>query len=264
MTVEAYGQFAYCYDRLMADHPYDEWMRFVTWCWDAYGKPETVVDLGCGTGTLTLMLAETGCRVTGIDVSDDMLAVAQEKRAGTIGNELGGMIGGVNWLQQDMRAWELPEPVDCVVSFCDCLNYLLEEEDITRVFSRTIHGLKQGGLFLFDVHTPRQLQAYAANQPFLLDEDDIAYIWTCDYDEDRLQIEHELTIFAAERSARTERAQLFRRFEETHIQRAYPLDWLKHELERAGFCRIGCFADFTREPADEQRAGRAFFAAHKP
>jgi hypothetical protein len=161
-----------------------------------------------------------------------------------------------------MREWELPAPVDCVVSFCDCLNYLLEEEDIARIFSRTFHGLKQGGMFLFDVHTPKQLQAYAANQPFLLDEDDIAYIWTCDYNEKRLQIEHELTIFAAERFGPTDGAPLFRRFEETHVQRAYPLDWLKRELAQAGFGRIGCFADFTREPADEQ-AGRAFFAAHK-
>ncbi|MCC2686883.1 MAG: methyltransferase type 12, partial [Paenibacillaceae bacterium] len=303
MTGEAYGQFAYYYDRLMADHPYDEWIRYVKWCWDAYGKPETVVDLGCGTGTLALMLAKRGCRVMGIDASEDMLAIAQSKQDRSVGRDrtevdksegagggedgkfggadgdrgdrafkgdsldgldgsLSDMYGSVQWLQQDMREWELPEPVDCVVSFCDCLNYLLEEEDVVSMFARTFQGLKPGGLFLFDVHTPFQLEAYSANEPFVLDEDDIAYIWTCDYDPDRRQIEHELTIFVQEQLGRTGGAPLFRRIEETHVQRAYPLDWLKQELARAGFGGIGCFADFTREPVDE-RAGRAFFAARK-
>lgn len=253
----AYREFAAIYDRLMNDMPYDEWVRFAERAWAEYGiHPRKVVDLGCGTGNIAIPLAVRGYELTGIDLSDEMLAVAQQKYERTRSGALSSAAGRISWLQLDMREWELDEAADAVVSFCDCLNYITEPEGVIAAFRRTYAGLSPGGIFAFDVHMPQQLEAYAASQPFVLDEDDVAYIWTCEYDEDRREIEHSITFFAMEPSG------LFRRFEETHVQRAYPLDWLERELAAAGFTDIRITADFTsKSPGSD--AERAFFTARK-
>ncbi|MDR6880038.1 methyltransferase domain-containing protein [Bacillus sp. 3255] len=251
----SYEQFAYTYDRLMDTMPYKDWLRFVLESFERFGvKPVSIVDLGCGTGNLTIPLAAEGYQMTGIDLSEDMLAVAEQK-AGESAQPRGGAI---RWLQQDLREWELGEPVDAAISFCDSLNYLLEEEDIADAFRQTYAGLKPGGLFLFDVHTPQQLFTYAETQPFYLNEDDVAYIWTSELDEERVQIQHELTIFVKESGNRA----LFRRIDESHEQRAYDLDWLEQMLRAAGFREVRIAADFTWEQPTELTE-RAFFIAKK-
>lgn len=254
----AYRQFAYHYDRLMADMPYSEWLDFAAHCWSLYGDgtPRTVADLGCGTGSIAIPLAAKGMKVYGIDYAEDMLAVAREKSGSAAGGSAFASGGSTIWLQQDIREWELAEPVDTAISFCDCFNYLLEEEDVAAAFRQTCRGLRPGGLFLFDMHTQRQLRSYWESQPFLLNEDDIAYIWTCGFDERRCEIEHAITFFVRETGER------FLRFAEVHTQRAYPLEWVERELRRAGFAEVRRFADFTFEEPDE-RTNRVFFAAKK-
>lgn len=251
----AYGQFASHYDRLMEDMPYDRWLRFAQQCWERYGQPRRIVDLGCGTGSVSLPLAQAGGRVTGIDLSDSMLAVAhskQQQAAAAIAAAGGSLV----WLQQDMREWAIDQPADAVVSFCDCVNYLLEEEDVRLMLRCTAEGLRAGGLFVFDAHAPGQLEAYAQEQPFHLNDDDIAYIWTCEYDGERRQIEHELTIFVQQEGP------LFRRYTESHLQRAYPADWISSELRSCGFDVLDCCADFTWDaPGGDSQ--RLFFVARK-
>lgn len=151
----SYRKFAYVYDELMQDMPYPDWLRFARQAWDQYGMPHTVAELGCGTGSITIPLVNSGFEVAGIDLSSDMLAVARRKMETTPQGQRLFREGSVRWIQQDMREWILPEPVDSVISFCDCLNYLLEEEDIISTFRRTHAGLKPGGTFLFDVHHPQ-------------------------------------------------------------------------------------------------------------
>lgn len=255
-TIAAYEQFAYSYDRLMEDMPYPAWINFARQAWESLGQePKTIVDLGCGTGNIAIPLAQQGMRVTGIDLSSDMLAVASDKTDRMLERSAFARGGSVTWLQQDIREWELAAPVDAVFSFCDCMNYLTEEEDITAAIRRTYDGLKPGGSFLFDVHTPSHLKAYAEMQPFIFNERDLAYIWTCELDEERCEIEHDLTIFSKE-------GNLYRRTDELHVQRAYPLDWLRDELLRCGFERVGMYADFTMKPPGPDTA-RAFFVAVK-
>ncbi|MEX1031130.1 MAG: class I SAM-dependent methyltransferase [Paenibacillaceae bacterium] len=245
----------------MSDMPYPSWLSFLRQCWDQYNvSPHTLVDLGCGTGSLSLPLAQSGMQVTGIDISADMLAVAHNKSEELRKLSQFAKGGSIQWIEQDMREWELPNRVDCVISFCDCLNYLTEEDDVLLAIKKTFAGLTPGGLFIFDVHAPQQLVGYAESQPFIMDEPDIAYIWTCEYDEARMEIEHHLSIFDRQTMKGTE---LYRKIEETHIERAYPREWIEQQLTMSGFEVLSVSADFTFDPPVEQ-SERLFFVARRP
>ncbi|SFE21579.1 Methyltransferase domain-containing protein [Paenibacillus algorifonticola] len=254
--MESYGEFAAVYDELMSDMPYEDWLWFTEQCWERYGKPGVIADLGCGTGSIAIPLALTGMQVYGIDLSEDMLTVARSKWDEALSAAHGVRTGSAIWLQQDMRELELGAPVDAVISFCDCVNYLTEEADVIAAFEAVYAALRPGGVFLFDVHPKAQLIRYAEEQPFVLDEDKAAYIWTCELDEERCEIEHHLTIFAHESGER------FHRFEEMHVQRAYEADWMAEQLQAAGFSKVERFADFKLEPQNES-SERLFFAAVK-
>lgn len=247
----SYGQFAYYYDQLMEDMPYPQWLQFLEQCWARHRKPSSVVELGCGTGNLSIPLAQQGYDVTGIDLSPHMLAIAQHKQ-----EELG--VDRLQWFEQNMTTWSIPNQADAVISCCDSINYLLEKAQLEETFQTTYNGLVDGGTFVFDVHTKYTFDEYAAQQPFTLNEEHIAYIWHCYLNEDDYEIEHELTIFAEEQS----RQGSFHRVDEVHVQRAYELDWIVDALNRAGFKHVERYADFTMEqPTDTTR--RAFFVAVK-
>jgi ubiquinone/menaquinone biosynthesis C-methylase UbiE len=252
----AYEQFAYVYDRLMQDMPYDQWLTFTKKTWEEYQLvPKHVVDLGCGTGTIAIALAGEGYVVTGIDLAENMLTVAQHKQE-SLRSQMPAT--AIEWVQQDMREWQLWQPVDAVISLCDCLNYLLDEADIIHTFRQTYANLRSGGVFLFDVHTPAELFNYAEHQPYILNDDDIAYIWTNELDEQKMQIEHDLTIFVQQ----AENHHTFTRIDEKHIQRAYSLEWLEQSLRDIGFVNVRVGTDFIWDEVSPQ-ANRAFFACQK-
>lgn len=255
----SYQKFAYVYDELMEDMPYPDWIRFARTAWERHGMPHTVVELGCGTGSITIPLVNSGFEVTALDLSADMLAVARRKMEATPQGHRLFRDGSVRWVQQDMREWEVPEQVDSVISFCDCLNYLLEPEDIIRTFERTYNGLKPGGSFVFDVHHPNTLRRYDEDQPFVWDDRSVSYIWTCELDTRRNEIEHHLSIFAREKGIGND---VYRRFEEVHVQRAYDPEWMKIQLIKCGFRSIEIYADFEWVETTEG-AARLFFVAIK-
>lgn len=251
--MEAYGRFALVYDRLMADMPYEAWAVFAEAAWKHYGlSPKLVADLGCGTGSVALPLAERGYEVIGIDLSETMLSIARDKEA-----EAGRLRGSVQWVCQDMSSWQAPVKVDAAISFCDSINYLLEPEAVRSFIQATYDQLQPEGLFLFDMHHVRQFERYAEEQPFTLDEGDIAYIWYSEFDEDISQIEHQLTIFVED-----EASGQYDRIDESHIQRAYDPEWIVQELKHAGFNQVDVYGEFKLEPADES-TGRLFIAAQK-
>ncbi|MFD2671604.1 class I SAM-dependent DNA methyltransferase [Marinicrinis sediminis] len=246
----AYQHFAHVYDRLMQHMPYDEWLEFFDLCWQMEGRrPDRVVDLGCGTGSLAIPLAQSGLQVVGIDYAPDMLAIAQ-KRADAL------TTSPIQWQQQDAREWSWAEKVDCVISFCDVMNYMQTEEDLLAAFARTCEALNEGGLFLFDMLTAYQYEQYQREQPFALNEPDIAYIWQCDWDERTSTIEHELVVFASESDNR------FTRFTEYHHQRAYEEARVRQLLHQSGFTKIDTYGDFSWEAPDRE-TGRIFFLARK-
>lgn len=248
---EAYRQFASCYDQLMEDMPYPKWLQFIENRWQQI-EPKVIVDLGCGTGNLTIPLAQKGYHMTGIDRSASMLSIAQQKMEQRLQNKESLKI---QWIEQDMMLWQLPDSVDAVISCCDSINYLLEKEQVLQTFQRTYDGLREDGIFIFDVHTELQLREYANEQPFVWDEDELAYIWHCSLDESRCEMVHDLTIFV-------QQGKWYQKIEEVHIQRAYPLEWLSVSLSETGFRKVDLYADFTYEPVSK-RTKRAFFVAYK-
>ena len=138
--MEAYTDFADVYDTFMDETPYEEWCRFLVQTMEEYEVPKgLVLDLGCGTGTLTEMLSKEGYDMIGVDNSEQMLAIAMEKREASGENIL--------YLLQDMREFELYGTVEAVISVCDSLNYLLEEEDLVQTFKLVNNYLDPKGIF---------------------------------------------------------------------------------------------------------------------
>lgn len=250
--------FAEVYDRLMEDMPHDDWQRFIREAWQRYDlQPRTVVDLGCGTGRHTVLFAQDGLEMVGIDLSEYMLTIAQQQSE-QFRSAIQASGGSVSWIQQDMRDWDIGRDADSVISLCDGINYLLSEDDVRSVFARTCDGLRDGGLFVFDVLTRYQFEQYVAGQPYTYDDEDIAYIWYSDWDDERRMITHELTMFVQQDAE----ADFFIRFQETHQQRAYDREQLSLWLKEAGFRHVECFADFSWRDVTDQTS-RMFVCAIK-
>ena len=179
-----------------------------------------VVDLGCGTGTLTEMLYEKGYDMIGIDNSDAMLSVAMEKREKTGSETL--------YLLQDMRELELFSTVGTVISVCDSVNYILEEEELLEVFSRVNNYLYPGGIFIFDFNTDYKYREVIGDTVIAENRDKCSFIWENYYDEEENINEYDVTIFVEEEGG------LFRRFTETHLQKGYTVAIIVSLLEKAG------------------------------
>lgn len=182
---------------------------------------DTVLDLGCGTGTLTELLACAGFDMIGVDNSEEMLGIALRKR-----EESGS---DILYLCQDMREFELYGTVGAVCSVCDSLNYILEDEDMVKVFSLVDNYLYPGGIFVFDFNTVYKYEQVIGDATIAENRDDCSFIWENFYDAKSRINEYDLTIFVREDSGG-----LFRRFAETHYQRGYTLEEMKSFLDKAG------------------------------
>ena len=241
--MEAYTDFASVYDIFMDDTPYEEWASYIMDLLEEYGVAEgdlpeaesarqkalavernVVVDLGCGTGTLTELLADRGCDMIGIDASQEMLNIALEKRERS-GKE-------ILYLCQDMRELELYGTAGAVISVCDSLNYLLEEEEMLRVFRLVNNYLYPGGVFLFDFNTVYKYETVIGDSVIAENREDCSFIWENYYDAEGQINEYDLTIFA--RTENQDGEDIFRRFTETHYQRGYTLEVMRGMVEKAG------------------------------
>ena len=145
--MEAYSDFARVYDIFMDNVEYEKWAEYLIGSLKEYGIEDGIVlELGCGTGVMTELLAESGYDMIGVDNSEEMLGEAMEKRAES-GHE-------ILYLEQDMREFELYGTVRAIVSVCDCMNYITEEEDLLTVFKLVNNYLDPDGIFIFDMNTP--------------------------------------------------------------------------------------------------------------
>lgn len=218
--MEAYTDFAYVYDTLMDNTPYEQWCERIMDILRRHGiDKELVLDLGCGTGTLTELLAKKGYDMIGVDYSQEMLARAMEKR------EESGL--QILYLLQDMREFELYGTVKAVVSVCDSLNYLLEEEEVIETFRLVNNYLDPKGLFIFDFNTVYKYKEVIGDTTIAENREDCSFIWENYYHEEDEINEYEVTFFVKE-------GDLYRRFEETHYQRGYTPGQMKNFLTKAG------------------------------
>ena len=234
-----YHSFAQCYDLFMADTPYDEWVDFIEFMFKKYGKnPSLVLELACGTGSVTTRLAKRGYEMIGLDNSAEMLAVAAEK------------CKGVLYLCQDMREFELYGTVDCVLCMCDGLNYILDKKDLLKVFKLVKNYLNPGGLFIFDLNTQYKYEHLLDEGTFAQVECNAAYIWENYYDKKRRLNEYAVTFFVEDAADG-----LYKRFEETHSQRAHLEDEIRETAAGAGFNVLNIY-DLDRPSVLEPPSGK--------
>ncbi|MFD2169196.1 class I SAM-dependent DNA methyltransferase [Tumebacillus lipolyticus] len=245
----SYGEFALFYDQLMADAPYQSWMVFLEEALTRNGlSPRHIADLGCGTGTISLMLHERGYKVTGVDLSEDMLAQAEAK--------LQAHSPRLRFLCQDVRELILPEKCDVAIAFCDGLNYILDEDSLGQAFARVKSQLRPGGMFLFDMHTIYKLREKLGQNVFYEVGEEVTYLWQSRYEQETATVEYDITFFAIE----DEEEQLYRRFHERHVQRAYERSTVEQLLTDAGFQTVQVYADFGWDVPTESTE-RYFFLA---
>ena len=247
---ESYGSFAGVYDLFMDNIDYPAWCTYLTGILKEYGIEDGLIaELGCGTGSMTELLAAEGYDMIGIDNSPDMLEVAMEKRVES------GL--DILYLMQDMREFELYGTVRAVVSICDCMNYLLEEEDLLEVFRLANNYLDPGGIFVFDMNTPYKYREVIGNTTIAENREEGSFIWENYYDEESMINEYDLTLFVKEPSG------LYRKEEENHFQRAYSLETIRELVKKSGLKLLHIYDAFTHEPARKD-SERVYVICQRP
>ena len=261
-----YDEFAYVYDELMDNVPYKRWADMLHSLIMKYGisrpcnsggsrdkelcteqeklrsERDLVLDLACGTGTLTELMYQKGYDMIGVDISGDMLNAAMEKRDKSGSDIL--------YLNQDMRQLDLFSTVGTIYCLCDSINYLLSDEDIEKVFSLCENFLYPGGLFIFDFNTVHKYEDVIGDSTIAENREDVSFIWENYYYPEEHINEYDLTIFMESRKMKG----CYRKVTETHLQKGYTLDEIVRFLEAAGFEMITAF----ELSEDEERPEDAF------
>ena len=240
--MKAYEALAKVYDRLNGDVDYGRFADFYETVFKREGiAPQLVLDLGCGTGTLTLELARRGYDMIGVDGSAEMLSRAYQRKY-----EVGA--SNVLFLQQDMREFELYGTVGAVVSSLDCVNYLTGEGDIDRCFSLVHNYLDPDGVFIFDVNSPYKFKHVYGDNAYILedeDEDGACYCgWQNEFDEASGLCRFYLSVFAEGEDGR------YRRYDEEQTERCYSEATLRAALEKAGFVDVRFYGADMEAPGE--------------
>ncbi len=243
--MEAYTGFARVYDIFMDNVPYEEWGTYLDSLLKEYGaEGGLVLDLGCGTGSMTEILAEYGYDMIGVDNSEEMLEIALDKKIRS-GHD-------ILYLLQDMREFELYGTVRAVVSVCDSVNYITEPEELLTVFRLVNNYLDPGGVFIFDFNTEYKYREILGEQTIAEDRGECSFIWdNCYYGEERIN-EYDLTLFIRDGEASSQGEELYRKYQETHYQRSYTLDEIENLVRRSGLRFLAAYDAFTQNAPGEK------------
>ena len=243
----AYNALAASYDRLTNDVDYRATVDFY---WELLAReslqPRTAVDLACGTGSVAVLLAERGLQVTGVDMSWEMLCMAQQKAVKLSNPPM--------FVCQRLERLYLPRAVDLAVCALDSLDYIINPADCKEAIRRAYKALNPGGCFIFDVNTPEKLRAMDG-QIFLDEDDDVYCVWRGEFDREANICTYEMDLF--QRAGET-----WRRSWETHREYAYSADQLTCYLREAGFTHIEIFGDRKLCPPQPGEQ-RIYFKARK-
>ncbi|WP_458397277.1 class I SAM-dependent DNA methyltransferase [Anaerotignum sp.] len=245
--MSAYEAFASVYDIFMEQVEYDQWLNHIHAIWEKFGlQPKTVIDLGCGTGSIALPLAKEGYDVIGVDLSPEMLTEADHK----------AMEEGVSvrFACQDMTELELGEEADCILSLCDSMNYLTEDGQLEDAFKSIAQHMKQESLFLFDLNTEYKFKDVLGQNVFGSAEEHAAYIWENDYDDEEKINEYYVSFFIENEDG------LYERIEEFHYERAYSMEEIEEGLQAAGMELVEVYDGYSFD-APRAESERLLFAA---
>lgn len=245
--MDAYKALARSYDRLTGDVDYRGTVDFYFQILEREGvKPRTAVDLACGTGSVTVLLAQRGLDVIGVDLSEEMLTMAMDKAM--------ELSQPPRFICQDLSRLYLPKGVDLAVCALDSLDYITDPEACREAIARVYKALNPGGIFIFDVNTPEKLRAMDG-QVFLDEDEDVYCVWRGEFDEETNICSYGMDLFQREGK------HWVRSFEE-HREYAYSAERLTEYLKAAGFTHIGVYADrlFCGPRPGEQRI---YFKARK-
>jgi len=236
-----YNEFAGVYDKLI-ETDYDAFVSFYKQVFDKFGiSPTLICDLGCGTGTLTALMQKEGYDMIGIDSSPEMLSVAKENHPEIL------------FINQSICEFELYGTVDAAYSSLDCINYLLEDDELYRHFSLINNYLNPGGIYIFDISSYYKLSQILGDNTFVYETDDIFYTWENSFEDDIVQMD--LTFFK-------KCGNLYERFEEQQLQRAYKNDEIINAAASSGLTLLGVYDNLTFECANNQ-SERIFFVFRK-
>lgn len=246
--VDQYCGFAYLYDRLMEDVDYEDWANYVEKVMvQNRNKPQKILEIACGTGNVTIPLAKKGYNILGLDISKDMLMIAKNKALEDNINIL--------FIEQDMIDLEVEEKFDCILSMCDGINYIVDINDLRKVFQGVYNALDDGGVFIFDISSYYKIKNILGNNTFGENLEDICYLWENYFDEGSNTIEMDLTFFIQD-------GKYYKKEEEYHVQRAYEVEEIIKILNQLDFKDIKVYDGFTFDsPKDDSE--RIFFVAKK-
>ncbi|HHU72877.1 MAG TPA: class I SAM-dependent methyltransferase [Clostridiales bacterium] len=234
--MEPYTSFASVYDMFMDNIPYDQWADYVDGLLKKYGiHGGLLLELGCGTGSMTRRLSNKGYDVIGIDSSEEMLAIARDKTEDS----------SILYLCQDMREFELYGTVAAVVSVCDSMNYILSEEDLIKIFRLVNNYLDPKGLFIFDLDTEYAYKDIIGDKTIAENREEGSFIWENTYYEEEKINQIDLTLFIPTEDSSSNK--LFIKEEETHYRRAYSIDTIKRLIEEAGMEWVTAFHTLSEE-----------------
>ncbi len=214
--------FASVYDKMMSYADYDSWYKFIKTIIDENGiKGKDVLDLGCGTGEMSIRLKKAGYSVLGIDISPEMLSIAADKAKE---KKL-----EIHFANQDMRDFILPVGFDIVISLFDTVNYLSSIEEVEECFSSVYDHLDENGIFIFDMVTENMLDEMFPGGTFIEDREDMTMIWTREYDEESGLEDISTTFFVKEKNGS------YSRIDDFYSKKIFNINEIKESAEKIGF-----------------------------
>lgn len=229
MTKHPFSRVADYYDTLMKGIDYSEWVNYTIELFKHFGhKPKRVLDLACGTGSATLELVRRGFEVTAIDLSSEMLEILRKKKK----------THKIEIMKADMQNFKLSHPVDAVTCYFDSINYLTEERALKRCFRCVHDALAEKGIFVFDMNTIYGLAKVWGTNTLVREIDNIYSVWRAVYDASKYISTLYLTLFVGD-------GKFYKRVEEVHQERAYPMEKIEELLREAGFSKVKIFAHMT-------------------
>ena len=235
-----YDLLAPYYDAINADIDYVKWADFIDEILkkECAARPELILDLGCGTGKMTLELSRRGYDMTGIDYSPEMLDIARSA-AEEDGHD-------VLWLCQDMREFELYGTVDATVCCLDCINHLEDEKDLKKCLDLVHNYLIPDGIFIFDINGRYKFENVYADNTYAMEEDGGMCVWENFYDSDSRICDFYITLFKECNDGR------YKRYDETQSERMYTLAEIKTALEKSGFEFLYALGDLDFSPGSDE------------